>query len=88
MKQPIPTFETDEAAADFVDRADLANYDLSGGHLVRFELRRKDTSISLRLPEALLDAVRAHASQVGMPAQRFIRLAIESALQREGRPET
>ena len=44
---------------------------------MRFELKRKDTSISLRLPEELLDAVRINAKRVGIPYQRFIRLAIE-----------
>ena len=47
---------------------------------MRFELKRKDTSISLRLPEELLDAVRINAKRVGIPYQRFIRLAIERAV--------
>jgi len=47
---------------------------------MRFELRRKDKSVSLRLPEGLLDEVRAVAKRANMPYQRFIRLAIERAL--------
>ena len=57
MKKQIPTFKTDEEAEHFVDTADLSEYDLSG-QIVRFELRRKDKSVSLRLPESLLDEVR------------------------------
>lgn len=48
---------------------------------MRFELRRKDKSVNLRLPEPLLNAVRERAEQAGMPYQRFMRLAIERALQ-------
>jgi predicted DNA binding CopG/RHH family protein len=47
---------------------------------MRFELKRKDKSISLRLPEQLLEAVRVNAKRVGIPYQRFMRLAIERAV--------
>ena len=48
MKKKIPTFKTDRAAAVFVDRADLTQYDLSGAQLTRFEIKPKDRSINLR----------------------------------------
>ena len=80
MKKPIPTFNSDEEAERFVDTADLSEYDLSGGQFVQFELKRKDKSVSLRLPEQLLDQVRNRAKAAGMPYQRFMRLAIERAL--------
>jgi predicted DNA binding CopG/RHH family protein len=80
MKRPIPTFKTDSEAEDFVAQADLTEYDLSGGQIVRFEMRPKDKAVSLRLPEKLLDAVRGAAKRQGVPYQRFIRMAIESAL--------
>jgi predicted DNA binding CopG/RHH family protein len=47
---------------------------------VRFELRKKDRAISLRLPEQLFEAVKQKAESVGVPYQRFIRMAIENAL--------
>jgi predicted DNA binding CopG/RHH family protein len=81
MKEPIPTFKTDKEAEDFVDTADLSEFDLSGGQVVRFELKRKDKPVTLRLPSELLEAVRARAERAGMPYQRFIRLALERALQ-------
>jgi predicted DNA binding CopG/RHH family protein len=81
MKKPIPTFETDEQAEDFVATADLSEYDLSGGQVVRFEMKRKDKPITLRLPSELLEAVRARAERIGVPYQRFIRMAVERALQ-------
>jgi predicted DNA binding CopG/RHH family protein len=81
LKKKIPSFETDEEAEAFVAEADLSVYDLSGAKLVRFELKRKDKSINLRLPEDLLNAVRAQATKEGIPYQRFIRMALERAVQ-------
>ncbi len=81
MKRPIPTFKTDKEAEDFVETADLSEYDLTGGQIVRFELKRKDKPVTLRLPSELLDAVRARAERAGMPYQQFIRMALERALQ-------
>jgi predicted DNA binding CopG/RHH family protein len=80
MKRPVPTFRTDKEAEDFVARADLSDYDLSGGRVVRFELRPKDKTISLRLPEQLLNAVRSQAEKAGLPYQRYIRMALEQAV--------
>jgi predicted DNA binding CopG/RHH family protein len=85
MKKPIPTFETDEEAEAFVATADLSDYDLSGGQIVRFEMRPKDKAVSLRVPEKLLEAVRGQAKREGVPYQRFIRMAIEGALERATR---
>ena len=69
-----------QEAEDFVAGADLTEYDLSGGQVVLFEMRRKDKAVSLRLPEKLLEALRVEAKREGVPYQRFIRMAIESAL--------
>lgn len=80
MKKTIPTFKTDKEAEDFVAKADLSEYDLSGGQVMRFELKRKNKSVNLRLPEELLEAVRTQARRVGVPYQRFIRMALERAL--------
>ena len=88
MKRPIPTIRSDKQAEDFVAKADLADYDLSGGQVVRFEMRPKDKAVSLRLPEKLLEAVRSEAKREGVPYQRFIRMAIESALHKAARKRT
>ena len=80
MKRKIPAFKSARAAAAFVDKADLSRYDLSGAQTVRFEMKRKDKSINLRLPEELYDAVRQRATHAGLPYQRFIRLALENAI--------
>jgi predicted DNA binding CopG/RHH family protein len=80
MKKKIPSFKSDRAAEAFVATADLSEYDLSGAQLVRFEMKPKDKSINLRLPEQLLDAVYTEAERAGMPYQRFIRLMLERAV--------
>ena len=80
MKKKIPSFKSDRAAAAFVDKANLSQYDLSGARLVRFEIKRKDKSINLRLSEELYDAVRERAARAGLPYQRYIRLALEQAI--------
>ena len=80
MKKKFPVFETDEEAERFVETADLSEYDFSDMVPVRFELKRKDATVSLRLPESLLREVRTRADQAGIPYQRFMRLAIERAL--------
>ncbi len=81
MKKLVPKFRTDKQAEDFVAKVDLTKYDLSGGQVVRFEMRPKDKAVSLRL----LEAVRGEAQREGVPYQRFIRMAIESALHEAAR---
>lgn len=82
MKKTIPSFKSDAEAEAFVEAADLSEFDLSGAQLVRFEMKPKDKSINLRLPEPLLDAVRVEAERAGIPYQRFIRLTLERAVQK------
>ena len=80
LTETDPAKLCDRAAAAFVDKADLSQYDFSGAQLVRFETKPKDKSINLRLPEELYDAVRKRAARAGLPYQRFIRLALERAI--------
>ncbi|BDV36722.1 CopG family antitoxin [Methylocystis iwaonis] len=80
-KKPLPTLKSDAEAEAFVAEADLTEFDLSTLVPVRFELKRKDKSVNLRLPDDLLTAVRKQAEKEKMPYQRFIRLALEKALQ-------
>jgi predicted DNA binding CopG/RHH family protein len=80
LKKKIPAFKNDRAAAAFVDKAGLSEYDLSGAKLLRFEIKPKDKSINLRLSGELYDVVRARAARAGLPYQRFIRLMLEQAL--------
>ena len=77
MKKKLPILKTDEEAEKFVDTADLSEYDLSGGTVVRFEFMPKDTAISLKLPAELLAAVKLKAKKENIPYNRIIRRALE-----------
>ena len=78
--KPLPRLSTDDEAEQFVEEADLTEYDLSGFTPMRFEVQKKSARINMRLPEPLLKAVKARAQARGIPYQRFIREAIERAL--------
>jgi predicted DNA binding CopG/RHH family protein len=80
MKKKLPIFTTDKEAEDFVDDADLTEYDLSALTSVRFEFQPKERSITMRLSEPLLEAIKEEAGRSGMPYQRFIRQALENAV--------
>jgi predicted DNA binding CopG/RHH family protein len=81
MKKKLPRLDSDEAAEKFISTADLSEYDLSGMEMVRFEFQPKTERVNMRLPRPLLDAVKASAAKAGMPYQRFIRQALEVAVQ-------
>ena len=83
MKRKLPRFKSDKEAEEFVEKADLTEYDLSGMRPFRFEFQPKTVRVNMRLPRLLLDAVRASAARVGVPYQRFIRQALEDAVQRK-----
>jgi predicted DNA binding CopG/RHH family protein len=80
MGKTIPTFKTDEEAELFVETADLSDYDLSGFKPVHFEFYAKDRQINMRLPQPLLEAVKAAAKSEGVPYQRYIRRALERSV--------
>ena len=80
----LPLLLTDEEAERFVADADLSEYDLSGFKLVKFELRKKDARVNMRLPQPLLEKIKARAGQRGMPYQRLMREMMERALEKAG----
>ena len=80
MSKKFPDLKTDEEADDWLQSADLTDYDLSEMKKVRFELAPKDASISLRLPAGLLATLKTRAAEANMPTQRFIRVLIEAQL--------
>jgi predicted DNA binding CopG/RHH family protein len=77
----LPQLTSDAAAARVVAEADLSRYDLAALKPVRFEFAPKDARVNMRLPQTLLDAVKRAAERTGVPYQRFIRHALERALQ-------
>ena len=78
--KPFPIFTTDEEAEQFLETADLSEYDFSQFKPSRFELKKKDARINMRVPAQQLDAIKQAAANEGIPYQRFIRNAIDLAL--------
>ena len=76
----LPILKNDKEAEEFLDTADLSEYDLSVMKKTRFEFEPKAKTITMRLPESLLRSVKKEAKKIGIPYQRFIRQLIESSL--------
>jgi predicted DNA binding CopG/RHH family protein len=70
---------TDEEAEAFLEQ-DLSDLDLSQFVPFDWERQFKTARVTMRLPQALLDALKAKAAERGIPYQRLIREAIEKAL--------
>jgi predicted DNA binding CopG/RHH family protein len=73
----LPTLPSDEAAEDFVSTADLSSYDLTGFKHAKFEFQPKAAALNLRLPQNLLNALKAKAKAQGIPYTRYVRLVLE-----------
>ena len=48
MKKKLPIFRRDREAEEFVDKADLSDYDLSGLRPAKLEFEKKDVSLRIR----------------------------------------
>jgi predicted DNA binding CopG/RHH family protein len=79
MKRKIPKLRSDRAAEAFLEQ-DLSNLDFSQFKPVKFEFEKKTARVNMRLPEALLKAVKKRAVARKIPYQRFIREALEQAV--------
>ncbi|HEY0569412.1 MAG TPA: CopG family antitoxin [Xanthobacteraceae bacterium] len=78
-EKELAELKTDDGAEAFLEQ-DAYDLDFPQTKPMRFEFRPKQKSINLRVSEELLQAVRAHAKQQGIPYQRYIRQALERAL--------
>lgn len=61
-KKQIPSFQSIDDAEKFVESADLTEFDLSGFKPMQFEFEEKSKTLSMRIPEALLDALKKSQS--------------------------
>lgn len=77
----MPVFDSDEAAEAFVATADLSEYDLSGFKRMSLEALMKEVQVNVRLPQPLYRAVKDAAARQGVPYSRFVRSALEAAVQ-------
>lgn len=76
--KPMPSLASDADAERFVATADLSHYDLSGFKPMRFEVEPKAAALNMRLPQNLLDALKAKAKAKGIPYTRYVRLLLET----------
>ena len=78
MKRKVPRMTTDEEVEAFLEQ-DLSDLDFSQFRPVKFEFQAKAARLNMRLPAALLDAVKARAKLRGVPYARYIREVLEQA---------
>ena len=79
MVAKVPHMTTDAEAEAFLDQ-DLSNLDFTAFKPVRFELREKDARVNMRLPQGLLDTLKARAEAERVPYQRLMRDLLERGL--------
>jgi predicted DNA binding CopG/RHH family protein len=72
----VPPFKTDEEAETFLEQ-DLSDLDFSQFKPSQFEFSPKAAQLNMRLPEALLDALKSKAKARGIPYTRYIRQLLE-----------
>jgi len=73
-----PTMTTDEDAEAFLAE-DLSDLDYTQFKPLTVEAQPKTARVTMRVPEALLTAVKVRAAARGVPYQRLIREAMERA---------
>jgi len=78
-KRKVPRLKTDRAAEAFLGQ-DLSDLDFSQFKPVKFEFEKKEARLNMRLPAAMMRALKESAKTRGIPYQRFIRETLEQAL--------
>jgi predicted DNA binding CopG/RHH family protein len=81
-KMKVPRLKTDKEAEDFLEK-DLSNLDFAQFKPVQFEFEKKGAQLNMRVPQPLLDKVKARAKKRGIPYTRFIRQLMEQAVTRD-----
>lgn len=82
MSKQIPKFKNEDEERDFWSKNDSSEYlDWSGAERVLFpNLKPSTKTISLRLPESLLDALRQLANERDVPYQSLIKIFLQEEL--------
>ncbi|MFP5229003.1 MAG: BrnA antitoxin family protein [Acidobacteriota bacterium] len=87
--RPIPKFASEAEERKFWETHDTTDYvDWSRAKLVSFpNLRPSTKTISLRLPEDVLNAIRNHARKLDVPYQSLMKLWLAERAAQTIRPE-
>ena len=85
MSKPIPKFKNDDEERDFWSKHDSSEYmNWKSAERVLFpNLKPSTRSISLRLPESLLDALRQMANERDVPYQSLIKIFLQERIERD-----
>ena len=78
----LPKFKNQQDEIDFWDKHDATDYfDMSNAKTLRFPKLKKSTkTISLRLPEDLLEKIKVNANALDIPYQSFIKTVLQKEL--------
>ncbi|WKW13523.1 BrnA antitoxin family protein [Pseudogemmatithrix spongiicola] len=84
----VPKFRSDVEAGAFWMSHDAAEYlDLSKAQPVRFaKLRPSTATISLRLPQAMLEELRVLANEKDVPYQSLLKVYLAERIAQERKP--
>jgi len=80
INEPFLAHPTEGNSVACGDSDDRSYGNLARPRVAGFEFASKDARVNMRLPTDLLNAVKVTAALHGMPYQRFIRQALERAL--------
>jgi predicted DNA binding CopG/RHH family protein len=88
MPKPIPQFETEDEEREFWSTHDSAEYlDWSQAKPVRLtHLKPSTRTISIRLPEALLEQLKVLANKRDVPYQSLVKIFLAERVEEELRP--
>ena len=78
----VPLLTTDTEAEAFLEQ-DLSDLDPTQFQPLNWEAFPKTARINMRLPEPLMDALKARAAKRGIPYQRLIREVLEREVGRQ-----
>jgi predicted DNA binding CopG/RHH family protein len=73
----VPELKTDRQAEAFLEQ-DLSDLDFSQFKPMRFEIAKKEAALNMRIPAALLHAVKTRAASKGVPYTRYVRMLLEA----------
>lgn len=78
----IPKFKNEDAERDFWATHDLTDYfDMSTARRVEFpNLKPSTKTISLRLPQGLLDSIKVQANKRDVPYQSLIKILLDEKI--------
>ncbi len=83
--KPIPKFRSEAQEREFWEAHDSVDYiDWSQGRVVRFpNLQPSTATISLRLPQGMLDDLKVLANQRDVPYQSLVKVFLAERLEHE-----